>query len=797
MTKKISEVIVLAICALLAFSVNASAQMSDEAVYSYAKDAVAAGKSQDVIIKELAARGVTRTQAERIKRKLEETGELQEETETVATANRERTVTERVDTKAIAETASTAPETDSITVYGRDIFTTANLTFAPSVNLPTPENYVLGPGDEVIIYIWGTNEATIRQTISPDGIISIETIGLVNLNGKTVKEANSYMKKMLGRIYSVDGENAKSEIKLTLGNIRTIQVNVMGEVAVPGTYSISSLSNIFHAVYRAGGVSKLGTLRDIQLVRKGKKIASLDIYDFILNGKAPIDIFLQEGDVVLVPTYSSLVQVEGSVKRPMYYELKENENIASIINYAGGFTGNAYKNNLSVIRQNGREYQVYTVDSNNYSTFTLVDGDKLNIGEMLDRYENKLEIQGAVYRPGIYQLGNEIKTVKQLIAKADGLKGDAFTNRALLHRENDDLSRETIALDLKAIMNGSAADVELQKNDIVFIASIYDLKERGTITVVGEVVKPGAFEFAENTTIEDIIIQAGGLLESASIAKVDVSRRVKNSTSTEANSTLTELYTFSIKDGFVIDGENGFVLQPYDQVYVRRSPGYKAQHHVQVQGQVVFEGIYALSSTNERLSDIIKKAGGITDWAYVKGARLNRVITPEERVRMKSTVEMLNRGKDSIDVTKLELGNSYYVGIDLEAALKNPGSDADIVLREDDIIMVPELLNTVKISGNVMYPNVVSYSSNMSVKDFVEMAGGYGFKSKKNKAYIIYMNGQVARARQNSKKVVEPGCEIVIPQKRQNEGALQNILSIATTSASLATMIASITNLVK
>lgn len=797
MTKKISEVIVLAICALLAFSVNASAQMSDEAVYSYAKDAVAAGKSQDVIIKELAARGVTRTQAERIKRKLEETGELQEKTETVATANRERTVTERVDTKAIAETASTTPETDSITVYGRDIFTTANLTFAPSVNLPTPENYVLGPGDEVIIDIWGTNEATIRQTISPDGIISIETIGLVNLNGKTVKEANSYMKKMLGRIYSVDGENAKSEIKLTLGNIRTIQVNVMGEVAVPGTYSISSLSNIFHAVYRAGGVSKLGTLRDIQLVRKGKKIASLDIYDFILNGKAPIDIFLQEGDVVLVPTYSSLVQVEGSVKRPMYYELKENENIASIINYAGGFTGNAYKNNLSVIRQNGREYQVYTVDSNSYSTFTLVDGDKLNIGEMLDRYENRLEIQGAVYRPGIYQLGGDIKTVKQLIAKADGLKGDAFTNRALLHRENDDLSRETIALDLKAIMNGSAADVELQKNDIVFIASIYDLKERGTITVVGEVVKPGAFEFAENTTIEDIIIQAGGLLESASIAKVDVSRRVKNSTSTEANSTLTELYTFSIKDGFVIDGENGFVLQPYDQVYVRRSPGYKAQHHVQVQGQVVFEGSYALSSTNERLSDIIKKAGGITDWAYVKGARLNRVITPEERVRMKSTVEMLNRGKDSIDVTKLELGNSYYVGIDLEAALKNPGSDADIVLREDDIIMVPELLNTVKISGNVMYPNVVSYSSNMSVKDFVEMAGGYGFKSKKNRAYIIYMNGQVARARQNSKKVVEPGCEIVIPQKRQNEGALQNILSIATTSASLATMIASITNLVK
>jgi protein involved in polysaccharide export with SLBB domain len=416
---------------------------------------------------------------------------------------------------------------------------------------------------------------------------------------------------------------------------------------------------------------------------------------------------------------------------------------------------------------------------------------------MLDRYENRLEIQGAVYRPGIYQLGGDIKTVKQLIAKADGLKGDAFTNRALLHRENDDLSRETIALDLKAIMNGSAADVELQKNDIVFIASIYDLKERGTITVVGEVVKPGAFEFAENTTIEDIIIQAGGLLESASIAKVDVSRRVKNSTSTEANSTLTELYTFSIKDGFVIDGENGFVLQPYDQVYVRRSPGYKVQHHVQVQGQVVFEGTYALSSTNERLSDIIKKAGGITDWAYVKGARLNRVITPEERVRMKSTVEMLNRGKDSIDVTKLELGNSYYVGIDLEAALKNPGSDADIVLREDDIIMVPELLNTVKISGNVMYPNVVSYSSNLSVKDFVEMAGGYGFKSKKNKAYIIYMNGQVARARQNSKKVVEPGCEIVIPQKRQNEGALQNILSIATTSASLATMIASITNLVK
>ncbi len=796
MTKKLTKVIILAICALLAFSVNASAQMSDEAVYSYAKDAVAAGKSQDVIVKELAARGVTRTQAERIKRKLEETGELKEKTNTVATANRERTETVLVDTDAMAEVADTPAEA-GITVYGRNIFTTRNLTFAPSSNLPTPENYVLGPGDEVIIDIWGTNQATIRQTISPDGSINIDNIGLVNLNGKTVKEADSYMRKMLGRIYSVDGDNAKSEIKLTLGNIRTIQVNMMGEVAVPGTYNISSLSNIFHALYRAGGVSRLGSLRNIQLVRNGKTVATLDVYDFILNGKVPFDIILQEGDVVLVPTYSALVQVEGKVKRPMYYEMKDNETIESVIDYAGGFAGDAYTDNLSVIRQSGKEYQVYTVDNNEYSSFKLVDGDKLNIGAMLDRYENRLEIQGAVYRPGIYQLGGDIKTVKQLITKAEGLKGDAFTNRALLHRENNDLSRETIALDLKAIMNGSAADVELQKNDILFVASIYDLKERGTITVVGEVVKPGAFEFAENTTIEDIIIQAGGLLESASIAKVDVSRRVKNSTSTEANSTLTELYTFSIKDGFVIDGEKGFVLQPYDQVYVRRSPGYKAQHHVQVQGQVVFEGTYALSSTNERLSDVIKKAGGITDWAYVKGARLNRVITPEERVRMKSTVEMLNRGKDSIDVTKLELGNSYYVGIDLEAALKNPGSDADIVLREDDIIMVPELLNTVKISGNVMYPNVVSYSSNMSVKDFVEMAGGYGFKSKKNKAYIIYMNGQVARARQNSKKVVEPGCEIVIPQKRQNEGALQNILSIATTSASLATMIASITNLVK
>lgn len=800
MIKRLSTLIVV-VCALAMASVPAEAQMSDDAVVAYVKDGMAAGKSQNAMAKELAARGVTKEQAERIKAKQEQEQASQNEAVKVAGVQEyQRRMNDGVlETEAgdMDAVALEIAEPGERRVFGRGIFRNSNLTFAPSANLPTPVNYILGPGDEVIIDIWGTNQATIRQTISPDGTINIPDIGMVNLNGMTVKEADSYMRRKLGQIYSVDGDDAKSEIKLTLGNIRTIQVNMMGEIANPGTYYLSSLSNIYHALHRAGGVSRLGTLRDIQLIRKGKVIAHIDIYDFIREGKMN-EIILEEGDIINVPTYDIIVDIAGNVKRPMAYELKKGETIADLIDYASGFTGDAYTDNIRVIRKNGKEYQVFTVEEPQYATFELMEGDGLAVGAMLDRFANKLEVKGAVYRPGTYELGDKVKTVSQLIAQAEGLKGDAFTNRALITREREDLTLEILPVDIGAILAGTAPDVALVKNDVLYIPSIHDLKDIGTITVAGEVARPGSFVFAENTTLEDAIMQAGGLLESASTVKIDVSRRLKDPSSTTQSEKITETFTFSFKDGYVVDGQDAFVLQPYDYVYVRRSPNYNEQIQVTIKGEVVFPGAYSLTNRSERLSDLVMKAGGVNQWAYVKGARMSRVVTEEERSRTLFAKNVLSSARDSVNVDMLEDAGRYTVGIDLVAALANPGGDADIVLKEGDIIAVPQYNNTVKISGNVMYQNTVTYSSSMTVKDYVTMAGGYGYRAKKSRSYIVYMNGIVARAKKNSRAVVEPGCEIIVPNRRQREeGVLQEILGVATTASSVATMMATITNLLK
>ena len=792
----------LAFSFLLTTSISAQ-KMSDDQVVEYVKTATAAGKPQKQIMTELAAKGVTRAQAERIKKRYEEQ-QAAGQNMNAAEKNRMRYTEQPEDLDFYVENL-----TDSIStrqkaekdIFGRNIFNNKNLTFAPSQNLATPANYKLGPGDEVIIDIWGANENTIRQTISPDGYISVENLGLVFLNGKTIKEADNYLRKELNKIYSgITEENPTSEIKVTLGQIRTIQINVMGEVELPGTYALSSLSTVFHALYKAGGVNELGSLRNIQLMRNGQKVATVDVYEFMLKGKTLSDIRLQEGDVIIVPPYELLTHIEGKVKRPMYYEMKTGETVKSLIEYAGNFTGDAYTKNVRITRQNGREFQIYTVDDIDYSVFKLMDGDSLTVSAMLKRYENKLEIKGAVFRPGIYQYSGQLNTIKQLVAKAEGVTGDAFMGRAVLHREREDLTKEIIQVDLKGILNGTKPDIALQRNDELYIPSIHDLQDIGTISIFREVARPGEFPFAENATLEDMIIQAGGLKESASTVRVDVSRRIKNSKGTETPNEIGEMFHFALKEGFVIDGEPGFKLKPYDQIFVRKSPAYQPQINVKVNGEILYEGTYALTQKTERLSDLVQKAGGVTPYAYIKGARLVRRINAEERMRMQSVLDMAENtaeGSDSIDLKKLDLGNVYYVGIDLEKALAKPKSDADLVLREGDELIIPEFNNTVRISGAVMYPNTVSYANNKSLSYYIEQAGGYGNRAKKSKAYIVYMNGQVKKARSHSSSIIEPGCEIIVPSKEKNPHKLQNILSIATTSASLATMIASIANIIK
>jgi protein involved in polysaccharide export with SLBB domain len=782
--------------------------MSDDQVIEYVKNAQAAGKSQKQMISELGARGVSRAQAERIKKRMEEqqgTEEGDAVGKTGVQESRRRKVNENLEMEAgemdmiateLSDPTEASTEMSARLVYGRNIFNSRNLTFAPSQNLATPSNYKLGPGDEVIIDIWGTNQTTIRQTITPDGYINISDVGPVYLNGQTIRGVEEYLRQKLNKIYSgIDSDDPTSDIKVTLGQIRTIQINVMGEVAVPGTYELSSFSTVFHALYRAGGIGRLGSLRNIYLMRNGKRVASFDVYDFLLKGKSLDDIRLQEGDVVMVPPYDMLVDISGNVKRPMYYEMKNGETVKNLIDYAGYFTGDAYTRNVRMVRQNGKEYQVYTIDDIDYSVFKMMDGDVVTVSAMLDRFENRIEVKGAVYRPGIYQFSGKLNTVRQLVEKAEGLMAEAFTNRAVLHRQNEDLTREVIPVDIRGVMDGTLPDIELKRNDILYIPSIHDLEDLGSFTIHGEVARPGNYPFADNTTIEDLIIEAGGLLESASTVKVDVTRRVKDAKSTKSSKVIAETFSFSIKDGFVIDGTPGFVLKPYDQVMVRRSPGYKSQINVSVDGEVEFGGTYSLSERVERLSDLVKKAGGITDFAYVEGARLSRVINAEERRRMNDVLSMTKTGQDSIDVSQLELGEVYYVGIDLKKAIANPGSDEDVVLREGDHLTVPTYNNTVRISGAVMYPNSVSYISGKKLKYYIDQAGGYGNRAKR-RAYVINMNGQVQRVRARHGDI-KPGCEIVVPIKEKSTWSLQNTLSIATTTASLATMIATIANILK
>ena len=658
----------------------------------------------------------------------------------------------------------------------------------------------MGPGDEVIIDIWGASENTIRQTISPEGDIQVKDLGPVHLNGMTVKEANQYLQREFSKIYSgIGGNEPNSQIRLTLGDTRTIQVNIMGEVSVPGTYSLSAFSTVFHALYRAGGVNKIGSLRGIKLVRNGKTIENLDVYEFIMKGKMNDDIRLQEGDVIIVNPYESLVEIVGKVKRPMYYEMKPTETVANLLEYAGGFTGDSYKKAIRLIRKSGREHQVFNVDEMDYSVFRLDDGDLVTVDAVLDRFENKVEISGAVYRSGLYQLDGEVNTVKQLIKKAEGLRGDAFLNRVLLDREHEDLSHEIIAIDLNGLLNGTVADIPLQKDDHLYIPSVNDLKEEETVSIYGEVLNPGTFLYSDKMTIEDLVVQAGGLREAAATTRVSVTRRIKDPKSTTYSSKLAETFAFDIKDGLVI-GDADFYLQPFDMVQIRRSPAYKVQRTVSVSGEVLFSGSYALLKKNERLSDLIKRAGGITPDAYIKGGRLIRRMNDEERRRERDALRMARNGEgqDSISVAKLAITETYTVGIDMEKALANPGSSYDVVLREGDVIYIPEFVNTVKISGSVMYPNTVAWEKGAKLKYYINMAGGYGNMAKKKKAYVIYLNGTVARAKRGDSQLIQPGCEIVIPSKAEKQHMkFAEILGISSTTATMAAMVATLVNAFK
>ncbi|MFC2711277.1 SLBB domain-containing protein [Hoylesella oralis] len=678
-------------------------------------------------------------------------------------------------------------------VFGRNIFNNKNLTFEPSMNIATPQNYRLGPGDAVIIDVYGASQKSINSTVSPDGDIVIEGFGPIQVSGLTVSEANARIRSQLGARYT------SSRIKISLGQTRTITVNVMGEVKAPGTYTLSAFSTVFQALYMAGGTNDIGTLRNIKIYRSNRLVSVCDIYDYILNGKMTGNVRLADGDVIVVGPYDCLVNISGKVKRPMYYEMKKNESVGTLLKYSGGFTGDAYKKSVRLNRKTGREYSVFNIGEFDMNSFHIADGDSVSVDSILPRYANTVEIKGAVFRPGMYNLSGEINSVRSLIEHAEGLTEEAFSAHAVMHRMKSDRTLEVVPVDVAGILSGNVADIPLKENDVLFIPTKTERMTQRTIIIHGEVQYPGIYKYADNETIEDFILQAGGLTDRASTVKVDVARRVDNPKAFTTDSIIAKTYTLSLKDGFVIDGTPGFKLMPFDEVYVRKSPGYVTQQNVTIEGQAMFAGTYTLSNKNEKLSDLVRKAGGVTDLAYVKGARLERRITPEERLKMQTVMKLLQAQageKDSIDISKQQLGDTYYVGIELDKALEKPNGDADLVLREGDKLIIPEYNGTVKISGDVVYPNAVAYEKGKKASYYIDQAGGWGNRAKKSRAIIVYMNGTVAKISHNAK--VLPGSEIIVPSKPKPTGnTLGQWLTIGTSVASIATMIATIANLIK
>lgn len=678
-------------------------------------------------------------------------------------------------------------------VFGRDIFNNKMLTFEPNMNIATPQNYRLGPGDAVFIDIYGASQKTVQSTVSPDGTVTIEGFGPVQVSGMTVSQANAHLRSTLGSRYS------SSQIRLTVGQTRTIMVNVMGEVKAPGTYTLSAFASVFHALYMAGGVNDLGTLRNIKVYRNSQLISTVDIYDYILNGKLTGNVRLAENDVIVVGPYDCLVNITGKVKRPMFYEMRRNESVGTLLKYAGGFTGDAYTKSVRLVRKTGREFSVYNVDEFDMSSFHLADEDSVSVDSILPRFANMVEVKGAVFRPGMYQVGGNITTVRELLESCEGVTEEAFTAHAVMHRMKEDRTLQVIAVDIDGIMKGTVPDLALKPNDVLFIPTKQEMMEEQTITIHGEVQYPGVYKYAENETLEDFVLQAGGLKQTASTVKVDVARRVSNPKAFQTDSIIARTYSFALKDGFVIDGEPGFTLMPFDEVYVRKSPGFYQQQNVIVEGEVMFSGTYTLERKNQRMSDLIKAAGGVNDRAYTKGARLERRFTPEERMRTEALLKMAKTqsgSKDTIDVKKIDIGDVYYVGIELNKALAQPGCDEDIVLREGDRLIVPQYTSTVKISGDVMYPNTVGYQKGKKAGYYIDQAGGWGNRAKKSHTFIIYMNGKVARVAHNAKP--EPGCEIFVPSKAERDPRmLAQTLSIASSVASFATIIATLANIIK
>ncbi len=774
--------------ALFAVS-QASAQMSDEEVIEYVQEQHEAGKSQTAILLELQRKGVKRDQLIRLKEQYEamqakgdaSTSNVSSSAagDRIRKSNSEMQKTEDKDARNIVVDVALG----SKEIFGHDIFKNDKLTFEPNMNIATPAGYILGPGDEVLIDIYGTSQSSQKYAISPEGTIIIEKIGPVEVAGLTAEQAQAKVISKMG------GHYQGSSIKLTVGQTRTVIVNVLGEVINPGTYTLSAFSTVFNALYMAGGVTEIGTLRNIKVSRGGRIISKIDVYDYILNGKLTGNVMLQDNDAIIVGAYDALVNISGAIKRPMFYEMKEGETVKALLDYAGGFNGDANKSIISVERKTNEGLTVHSVEEWDFASFTVQDGDSVNVRSAIDRYQNMVQVTGAVFYPGHYSISNECNSVRTLVEKAGGALENAYTNLVVLFRMNENRTRKAMSIDLAGIMNNNAPDVILENEDSLVISSEEEITRTRIYHIYGPLSKPGAYAYVKDMTLEDAIVAAGGLREEALLSNVEIARRLQYTD--EQDSTYNrkaKIYTFNIENGLVVKEGQNFALKPFDVITIKRNPEFADIAIVRISGEVKYPGNYSLESRNDRLSDLIKRAGGLTNAGFAEGTRFTRAISSNEKERSIQLLEIAHSA-DTVDVEKITIKDRYTVGVDLVAAMKEPGSSKDIILRNGDQIVIPQHNNTVRISGEVLYPNTVPYVEDKSVSYYINQAGGTNSKGQRSKAFIIYANGQVSRINHGR---VRPGCEIVIPTKPEKDDngkktsvALAGVSALSTVGAVL------------
>lgn len=718
-------------------------QLSDDQIQEFLQKAQSSGLSEAQIEQMALQRGYSTADIAKMRDRIAKikSGQVKKESSLSEETETSRFQAEEVAKKATVSLTTTSQKkilSDSVAgvivekqVYGSTFFREAGVSFEPNLRIATPKNYVLGPEDEINVEVFGSSVQTYRLKVSPEGAVKLENSGPILVTGLTIEEARNKIAGRLRQLYSMPGVG----IQVTLGNIRTIRVTITGEVTRPGSYSISSLATVFNAIYQSGGPNANGSFRNIQLRRDNKIIRTVDLYDFLLNGDEKDNVGLRDQDVLVFPDYAARVELRGEVRRPMIFEIKPGETLKDVFRFAGGFTDQAYSANVSVRRNTSRELKVVNIDQAGFSNFPLQNGDKIMVGTILNRYENRVEISGAVFRPGEFALDESVRTVKQLVEKADGVRGDAFLGRAFLRREKENLDTENISFDLGKLLRGEAADIPLRRQDIVTIKSINELREAYTVSIGGAVNNGGAFEYAENMSIGDLIVLAGGFKEGAVSSRIEVARRIKTDTATTADAANVQVFVLNLDKSLKINTEDAsFRLQPFDAVFVRSSPLYEEQKIVSIQGEVNFPGSYSIRSKEERLSDLIERAGGLKPKAYLKAARFYR---------------------------KGEL-----VAVDLNKILENKGSVDNLRLEDQDTLRIPQKDELVRIGGAVLNPATVNFETS-NVGDYISQAGGFTSSAIRKRVYVTYANGKIASTRKilffRSYPSVEPGSTVFVP----------------------------------